>query len=476
MLAPFFYNFSTMMILRRTILLFKFLILIILDLSSANSINDRTYQINEQFKHLTREYHIEKQLNNDLINETYIRMGPIDVHANIGDVASFEVYLSKPIDEPIEITFQCDPKCNTFDIGDLTNITLDRDHMKATLNFTAIYAGHDTILAFIENNRSMDKFNLDYAFVRIRVGHNQFLGILGIVFGWIYFFGWSISFWPQNITNYKRKSVVGLNFDYTILHFTGFLFYSIFNLSLYFSSTVQDEYEAVHPRSEIPVELNDVVYSLHAAAVTSITWTQCMIYERGDQRLSIYGKLFQLCTWSVGSILLVLCFFKVVTWLTFIYYFSYIKLVVTGVKYLPQVYFNFVRKSTAGWTIWMIYLDIVGGSMSMLQMLTIAYNYNDWTTLLGNLPKLGLSFASIFYDIIFLLQEFVFYPNTNNPKMIKRASILTNLSRRRSTLKNIDNSYDHLCKMDSSISSSDSSNVNNTNESSNNAPSFMVHK
>ena len=63
-------------------------------MSSANSINDRTYQINEQFKHLTREYHIEKQLNNDLINETYIRMGPIDVHANIGDVASFEVYLS----------------------------------------------------------------------------------------------------------------------------------------------------------------------------------------------------------------------------------------------------------------------------------------------------------------------------------------------------------------------------------------------
>lgn len=42
---------------------------------------------------------------------------------------------------------------------------------------------------------------------------------------------------------------------------------------------------------------------------------------------------------------------------------------------MPQVYFNFRRKSTAGWTIWMIWLDITGGSFSMLQMLTIAYNY-----------------------------------------------------------------------------------------------------
>lgn len=48
---------------------------------------------------------------------------------------------------------------------------------------------------------------------------------------------------------------------------------------------------------------------------------------------------------------------------------------VTSLKYMPQVYFNFRRKSTAGWTIWMIWLDITGGSFSMLQMLTIAYNY-----------------------------------------------------------------------------------------------------
>ena len=52
------------------------------------------------------------------------------------------------------------------------------------------------------------------------------------------------------------------------------------------------------------------------------------------------------------------------------------KLTVTATKYLPQMIFNIRRKSTAGWSIYMIYLDIVGGSTSMMQMLTIAYNYS----------------------------------------------------------------------------------------------------
>ena len=73
---------------------------------------------------------------------------------------------------------------------------------------------------------------------------------------------------------------------------------------------------------------------------------------------------------------MVLSIVHVINWLQFIYYFSYVKLVITGVKYLPQLIFNFRRKSTAGWSIYMIYLDITGGSMSMLQMLTIAYNYS----------------------------------------------------------------------------------------------------
>lgn len=232
---------------------------------------------------------------------------------------------------------------------------------------------------------------MDHAFVHLSVGRSQFWAILSEIFGWGYFFFWSLSFWPQNVTNFRKKSVIGLSFDYTILHFTGFIYYSIFNIGLYYFQTIQEQYEQKYPRSEIPVHLNDVVYALHAAFTTSITWIQCFIYEvltfklikiikivffqKGDQRLALYSKLFQGFVWSGGTILMILCLFRAVQWLTFIYFFSYIKLIVTSIKYMPQVWFNFRRKSTKGWTIIMVLLDITGGSLSMFQMLTIAFNY-----------------------------------------------------------------------------------------------------
>lgn len=36
------------------------------------------------------------------------------------------------------------------------------------------------------------------------------------IIGWGYFVAWSISFYPQVFMNFKRKSVVGLSFDYQV--------------------------------------------------------------------------------------------------------------------------------------------------------------------------------------------------------------------------------------------------------------------
>ena len=308
--------------------------------------------------------------------------------------------------------------CSTFDGSTLLPVHLTPDHPRTTVNFTSLIAGHDVIELVIEaENPDVDfirfvdilivasicdiwfhLYSNEFAYVRVRVGRSQFLEILSQIFGWSYFFAWSASFYPQNISNYKRKSVVGLNFDYMILHFTGFIFYAIFNLTLFFSTEVQEEYEARFQRSEIPVQLNDVVYSIHAAALTAITWIQCLIYEvseitnyllfiftnsfhfqSGGHKHSIYSKLLQVGIWIGGAVLMVLSIIGQFSWLNFIYYFSYLKLIVTGVKYLPQVIFNFRRKSTRGWSIYMIYLDITGGTMGLLQMLTIAFNYSKFS-------------------------------------------------------------------------------------------------
>ena len=103
---------------------------------------------------------------------------------------------------------------------------------------------------------------------------------------------------------------------------------------------------------------------------------------------------------------------------------------------------------------------------------------DDWKTLVGNLPKLGLSIASILYDIIFLLQEFVFYPDSNNSvKSSKDINGTNNLSRRSTLKKEAGDSRDQLCSVNSSISSLDQSSISSsttTRSSGDKPPGFIA--
>lgn len=69
--------------------------------------------------------------------------------------------------------------------------------------------------------------------MRIIVANSRVLITISLIVGWIYFAAWSISFYPQLITNFKRKSVVGLNFDFMALNLIGHTLYAIFNVALY---------------------------------------------------------------------------------------------------------------------------------------------------------------------------------------------------------------------------------------------------
>src|SRR5271163_1064619 len=92
-----------------------------------------------------------------------------------------------------------------------------------------------------------------------------------------------------------------------------------------------------------------------------------------------------------------------------IYTIGYIKLVVTFVKYIPQVWVNYKRKSTQGWSIWQILLDLTGGVLSILQLVIDAGLQADWSGITGNPVKLGLGNVSIFFDVIFIIQHYVLY-------------------------------------------------------------------
>ena len=98
-----------------------------------------------------------------------------------------------------------------------------------------------------------------------------------------------------------------------------------------------------------------------------------------------------------------------IDWLEYITWLSYEKLAVTLVKYVPQAFLNYKRKSTVGWSIGNIILDFTGGSLSMVQMFLIAYNSDDWGSLFGDPTKFGLGFFSVLFDVVFMIQHYCLY-------------------------------------------------------------------
>ncbi|XP_065069921.1 cystinosin homolog [Rhopilema esculentum] len=255
--------------------------------------------------------------------------------------------------------------------------------------------------------------NIDAIHVDVKVVKSKLLTDINQVIGWAYFVAWSVSFYPQIWVNFKRKCVIGLNFDFLAYNITGFLAYLFFNIGLFYFNSIQTEYFDKYGGDVIPVESNDVFFTIHAVFCTLITIFQCIIYEKGDQKVSKIAKILVTGGWLFAIVSLVLTLLKTITWLTYLYYFSYIKLAVTLIKYMPQAYMNFKRKSTVGWSIGNVLLDFTGGSLSMIQLFLLAHNNDEWSSLFGDLTKFGLGLFSILFDLLFIVQHYVLYRKRN---------------------------------------------------------------
>ena len=85
------------------------------------------------------------------------------------------------------------------------------------------------------------------------------------------------------------------------------------------------------------------------------------------------------------------------------------KLFITVVKYIPQAWLNFKRKSTENWRIEMILLDFSGGVLYLAQLFIDSSFNQDWSGLTGNPAKLLLSNISILFDLFFMVQHYILY-------------------------------------------------------------------
>nr|CAD7573703.1 unnamed protein product [Timema californicum] len=246
-------------------------------------------------------------------------------------------------------------------------------------------------------------------FLRVTSLHDNAIALISVIVGWIYFAAWSVSFYPQIYVNWRRKSVVGLNFDFLALNIVGFILYALFNCGLFWIPEVKEEYFNRYPRGLNPVQVNDIVFAVHASFATVITITQCFLYERANQTVSKIARSILALFASFLLISVIIAATEVITWLDFLYYCSYVKLAITLIKYVPQGWMNYQRKSTLGWSIGNIFLDFTGGMLSMLQMILNAYNYNDWDSIFGDPTKFGLGLFSVVFDIFFMVQHYILY-------------------------------------------------------------------
>jgi len=68
--------------------------------------------------------------------------------------------------------------------------------------------------------------------------------IISNILGYTYFLSWTLSFYPQIITNYKypAKARNGISLDFLVLNIIGFVCYAVYTTSFRYSDTVRKEY------------------------------------------------------------------------------------------------------------------------------------------------------------------------------------------------------------------------------------------
>lgn len=225
-------------------------------------------------------------------------------------------------------------------------------------------------------------------------------------------------------SNYRRKSVVGLSLDFQVLNLLGFTAYAVYNSALYYNPSVRRQYAALHSGQLPAVHANDVFFALHAAAATALTLLQCCLYDRGGQRparATLAGAAASVAVagaWAAAVVLVPAVKpdacpdscppESLLTWLSWLYFLGYIKMGVSLVKYLPQIVLNCRRRSTEGWNLWNVLLDFQGGLLSLGQQALDSSTCHDWSWLTGNPIKFLLGSASMFFDLIFMVQHWLY--------------------------------------------------------------------
>ncbi|KAK1924118.1 putative L-cystine transporter [Papiliotrema laurentii] len=284
----------------------------------------------------------------------------------------------------------------------------------------------------------------------------MFVNALVALTGVGYFTAWSVSFYPQLILNHRRKRTTGLSADFIIINPVGFLALTIWNWGVYFSPLAQKQYKARHDGHRPQISVSDLAFSLHALVISILTLAQVVHYAWREKKVKardgpdessrlldqhdeaprgVRGAADLVVTTStirpsvpfqLGLIAIAVSAFVSAglvwtgraEWLDWLYFISTIKLIISLVKYIPQVLLNYRLKSAEGFATSQVVLDLTGSFLSFAQLvISSIWVEHDPSGIIANPSKLGLSFLSVFFDVILITQKHIVYPQRRGKRL-----------------------------------------------------------
>ncbi|CDK26785.1 unnamed protein product [Kuraishia capsulata CBS 1993] len=254
------------------------------------------------------------------------------------------------------------------------------------------------------------------------------LPIVAKAAGWIYTLAWGIGFYPPLLTNIKLWSIQGLSMDFIYFNHFGYVLYTIYYGMLRFNSCVRQQYSDRYtlpsdPSPRMPlIKTNDFLFALHGLCVQSVLISQAYWWGFAKNDNQIVSKT---CKRAISSVVLYgvgMGLYVYHTggdnpigweWLDLFTSLGLLKIAMSVCKNIPQIYYNYKRKSTHGWPIVMIWLDCVGAVLSLTQLVIDAIEVGDLKSVFNNLPKFLLSVEASLADIVFFLQHYYWYYNAD---------------------------------------------------------------
>jgi cystinosin len=91
---------------------------------------------------------------------------------------------------------------------------------------------------------------------------------------------------------------------------------------------------------------------------------------------------------------------------------------------MPQLITNYNNKSTHGWSIYQILLDLAGGFLSLGQLGIDSYIQRDWSGITGNPVKLALGNSSLLFDSMFIIQHYILYAGSGKSEHSESSPLL----------------------------------------------------